>query len=65
MTQWEYKIVLVKDVAGKGLLGNVKPEAVEQHLNALGAEGWEVLTFSVAATSGLLDMLALAKRPKA
>jgi hypothetical protein len=44
----QYKVVTQRD---RGFTGKVKPEAVEETLNALAMEGWRL----VSATTGSLN----------
>jgi hypothetical protein len=43
--RWEYKLISTNDLPGGGFLGmkGREREAVEAHLNQLGAEGWEIV----------------------
>jgi hypothetical protein len=42
--KWEYKLISTHDVPGGGLLGIKERDALEAHLNQLGAEGWEIVS---------------------
>jgi hypothetical protein len=41
--RWEYKLISSNDVPGGGFFGIKEKDALEAHLNALGAEGWEIV----------------------
>lgn len=56
-TRWQYKVEQVK----VGTWGNVKPELLEERLQKLGQQGWELVN-AVHATQWGPTMLFL-KRP--
>jgi hypothetical protein len=57
-TLWEYRVVSVGSWLG------TKPEAVEEALNALGQEGWEVVSVASEPAGGS-KLFVVAKRPQA
>jgi len=45
MKTWEYKLIDSNTVKKPGLMSDFPPEDVENLLNKLGGEGWEVIYF--------------------
>ncbi len=65
MKKWEYRIIDSKDVPSRGILKGKSREAIEEHLNKLGAEGWEVVNLdALEFQGGHLSFLGLAKRER-
>lgn len=63
--RWEYKLISTNDVPGGGLFGLKEREAVEAHLNRLGAEGWEIVGIDFIDTHGSPSAFqALARRER-
>ena len=58
MPNWEYKIIT------SGSLGFASPQLLEQHLNQLGKEEWEIVHFQTRADNPLA-FSGLARRPVA
>lgn len=56
-TRWHYKVETVK----VGAMGGVKPESIEERLQVLGQQGWELVN-AVHATQWGPTLLFL-KRP--
>lgn len=56
-TRWQYKVETVK----VGAMGGLKPELIEERLQALGQQGWELVN-AVHATQWGPTLLFL-KRP--
>ena len=66
MKTWEYKIIRSTDVESEKLFKSPTAEALEAHLNAHGAEGWEVVGVTFAGTMGAdIAFTAIAKRERA
>ena len=42
MKSWEYKVIDSRTIEGGSWVKGKPPEAVEEYLNHLGADGWEV-----------------------
>ena len=61
MTQWEYKVVDSKDVGG-GIFRGPDRQKLEDHLNELGQEGWEILGVDFLELDQRHSFVALAKR---
>ena len=64
---WEYKIIDSDEAEKGGFLKRRTVEQVETYLNALGAEGWEIvdLDFQMdAAGRGTTHFHGIAKRPR-
>ncbi len=60
---WEYKVL--KLGTGGFMGGKLDDNALEQHLNELGREGWELTTsFDTNQSGGITrDVVAILKRP--
>ncbi len=43
MKKWEYKVLDLSDIPGGGLFGDKERSDVEQYLNRLGQQGWELV----------------------
>src|SRR5688572_16779901 len=43
MPHWEYKLIAHTDVESEGMIKGRSRESLEQYLNDLGGEGWEVI----------------------
>lgn len=64
MTRWEYKLINSADAPGSGWLKSADREALEHHLNELGADGWEIVGVDFTdAERSERSFLALARRP--
>ena len=63
--RWEYKLISTQDVPGGGFFGLKEREAVEAHLNQLGAEGWEIVGMDfIDSMNSPSYFLAFAKRER-
>jgi len=64
--QWAYKIIDSADIPGHGPMGDKRERAdLEANLNALGAEGSEVIAFDVHEMMASPNFVGLARRQKA
>ena len=43
MPRWEYRIITHTDVESEGIMKGRSRESLEQYLNDLGGEGWELI----------------------
>ncbi len=43
MATWEYRIIDSRDVAREGLFSGRSRRKLEEHLNKLGQQGWEII----------------------
>lgn len=65
MTKWEYKFLTAEDLEKRGfLIKSVEPEQIESYFNALGDEGWELITVDFIDTTAFINFRGVAKRPK-
>ena len=62
MAKWEYKILSSEDLKTRGFLGYVKIERVEEYLNELGFDGWEVVNLDFFENLPHGAFLGVAKR---
>ena len=59
MQKWEYRVVALDEATGIRKSGDLAPD----HLNALGAEGWEAVGLSLKKGDLIAWPVALLKRP--
>lgn len=64
MTTWEYKILDSKNVEGGGFMKSPSAEEVERYLNALGAEGWEIVHLDWRELESRMSFSGVAKRAR-
>ncbi|AWB69224.1 hypothetical protein C2869_22240 (plasmid) [Saccharobesus litoralis] len=62
MQQFEYKIIDTRDVESAGLFKGRQREDIEAYLNALGAEGWELVNVDFRELEGGLEFAGVMKR---
>ncbi|WDE08519.1 DUF4177 domain-containing protein [Thalassomonas viridans] len=62
MKRFEYKVIDSKDVETAGLFRGRKREDVEKYLNALGAQGWEVVNVDFRELEGGLEFAGIMKK---
>ncbi|WDE02459.1 DUF4177 domain-containing protein [Thalassomonas actiniarum] len=62
MKKFEYKVVDSKDVETAGLFKGRKREDVENYLNALGNEGWELVNVDFRELEGGLEFAGVMKK---
>jgi len=65
MKKWEYKLVDSLDIEEGDFLAVKSREAVEFHLNELGAQGWEIINLDFVEIEGRTSFVGVAKREKA
>ncbi|NMP30059.1 DUF4177 domain-containing protein [Thalassotalea sp. M1531] len=59
---FKYKIVDTRDVETAGIFKGRKREDVEQYLNSLGAEGWELVNVDFRELEGGLEFAGIMKK---
>ena len=64
MRTWEYKIIDSHDVPREGTLRGRSREALEEYLNQLGADGWEVVNIDALELESRMNFFGIAKREK-
>ena len=65
MKKWEYRIIDTKDVPGGGILTGKSRDSIEDYLNELGGQGWEIVNLDALEWQGHhLTFLGVAKREK-
>lgn len=62
LRRWEYKLISTDDVPGGGLLGVKDRGAVEDYLNQLGTEGWEIVGINFMQLPTFFNALARRER---
>lgn len=63
--RWEYKLISTNDVPGGGFFGIKERDALEDYLNQLGAEGWEIVGIDFTDTTQSPNVFqALARRER-
>ena len=63
MPKWEYRILDSQDVEGEGLFGEKRSKKdIEEYLNKLGKQGWEVVSMDVSETEERINFVGVAKR---
>ncbi len=62
MKKFTYKVIDSRDVATGGLFKGRKREDVEQYLNSLGAQGWELVNVDFRELEGALEFGGVMKR---
>lgn len=63
MDRWEYRVLASKDIPSS-LFKQRTREAVEEYLNELGDDGWEVVNMDFVDWDGPGSFMGIAKRPK-
>ena len=65
MTLWEYNVVVLPFDSGFSTDKIVDAQAIDQELNRLGREGWELVSTSISTTRGYSrELIAIFKRPR-
>ena len=62
MKRWEYKIVDSRDLKRMDLFGGSERGEIQEYLNHLGAEGWEIVNLDFYELEGRGSFMGLAKR---
>ncbi len=62
MKNWEYKVLDSKDIPRAGILKGRDRSGVENYLNSLGREGWELVNIDFRELEGRFEFTAVAKR---
>ena len=62
MRKWEYKYLDSLDIEEGDFLAIKSRESVEEYLNQLGAEGWEVINLDFVEVEGRTSFVGVAKR---
>lgn len=62
MRKWEYKYLDSLDIEEGDFLAIKSRESVEDYLNQLGAEGWEVINLDFVEVEGRTSFVGVAKR---
>jgi hypothetical protein len=64
MRTWEYKIIDSHEVPREGKLRGRSREALEEYLNQLGSDGWEVVNIDSLELESRREFVGIAKREK-
>ena len=62
--QWEYKVLDSTDVPRPGRFKERPRQAVEDYLNELGREGWEIINVDFRELESRMEFSGVAKRIK-
>jgi len=62
MNLYEYKIIHSTDVESEGLFKGRSRQALENHLNKLGQQGWEIINVDFSELEANKSFSAIAKR---
>ena len=62
MQKWQYKIIDSKDVSREGIFKGRSREKIEEYLNNLGADGWEIINIDGYELEGRTSFVGIAKR---
>lgn len=62
MKKFEYKIIDTRDVATVGMFKGRKREDIEEYLNSLGSEGWELVNVDFRELEGGLEFAGIMKK---
>jgi hypothetical protein len=64
MQKWEYRVVDSKEVQTDGIFKSKNRDAVEEYLNGLGAQGWEIVNLDFRELDGRFEFTGVAKRER-
>ena len=64
MKKWQYKIIDSKDVSREGIFKGRSREKIEEYLNNLGEEGWEIINIDGYELESRTSFIGVAKREK-
>jgi uncharacterized protein DUF4177 len=62
MQRFKYKVIDSRDVASAGLFKGRKREDIEEYLNTLGQEGWELVNVDFRELEGGLEFAGVMKQ---
>ena len=62
MSKFKYKIIDTHDVESAGMFKGRKREDIEAYLNALGAEGWELVNVDFRELEGGSEFAGVIKK---
>ena len=62
MTKWEYKILDSKEIGDGNIFRGTNAAEVEEHLNTLGKEGWEIVNLDFNELANHFSFVGVAKR---
>lgn len=64
MKKWEYRMVDSADVEGGSFVMGKSRESIEEYLNDLGTEGWEIVNLDFVELENRSSFVGVAKREK-
>jgi hypothetical protein len=64
MKKWEYRLLNPKDAEGGSLFWGKSRDAVEEYLNKLGEQGWEIVNLDFREFEEKTSFAGVAKREK-
>lgn len=62
MTTWQYRLINSKDIPAESRMRGPSQAEVEQFLNGIGAEGWEIVNLDWRDLEGRMAFMGVAKR---
>lgn len=63
MAGWEYRLVDSSDADDGNFLEGASRQKIEEYLNGLGADGWEIVNLDFVETESRSSFIGVAKRP--
>ena len=64
MKKWEYRMIDSADVAGGSFVMGKSRESIEEYLNEIGTEGWEIVNLDFVELENRSSFVGVAKREK-
>ena len=62
MKKWQYRIINTNEVPGGGIFKGKTQQAVENYLNEIGKEGWEIVNIDALELEDRMEFVGVAKR---
>ena len=62
MKKWQYRIINTNEVPGGGIFKGKTQQAVEDYLNEIGEEGWEIVNIDALELEDRMEFIGVAKR---
>ena len=62
MKKWEYRIIDSHEIPGGGVFKGKEPSEIDDYLNRLGDQGWEIVNLDFRELERRLEFTGVAKR---